>query len=52
MTIDGNKITAGEGKIFASKETGEIVAKTLYLGIVDSADNYIEVDEPKQEELI
>ena len=53
MTQNGNNIIADNGKIFALKSTGEIVAKELWLGINDSADNYEEVDEPDpKEELI
>jgi len=50
MTIEGRIITADDGKIFALKSTGEVVASQLWLGINDSADNYVEVDEPEPEE--
>ena len=50
MTIEKNKITADEGKIFALKSTGEVVANQLWLGVNDSADNYVEVDEPEDVE--
>ena len=49
MTQKENNIIADEGKIFARKHSGEIVARELWLGINDSADNYIEVDEPEEE---
>jgi hypothetical protein len=48
--ITVTKITASEGKTFASKETGKILSNQMYLGSVDSLDNYTEVDEPKEEE--
>lgn len=50
MQIEGNKLTAEEGKIIARKEDNEIVGKVLYLGNVDSIDNYVEIDEPIKEE--
>jgi len=37
-------ITAEEGKIFTDKQ-GNIVGKELYLGNIDSPDNYVEVEE-------
>lgn len=40
------KLEADEGKIFAKKETNEVLGSTLILGKNDSADNYIEVDKP------
>jgi len=39
-------ITADEGKIFADLE-GNIVAKEIYIGNIDSPDNYVEIDEPE-----
>lgn len=51
MTKENNKITADKGKTFTDKE-GNIVGSVLYLGIVDSADNYVEIEikevEPKK----
>jgi len=39
-------ITAEEGKIFADL-TGNIIAKEIYLGNIDSPENYIEIDDPE-----
>ena len=47
MTQKENNIIADNGKIFARKDSGEIVARELWLGINDSVDNYVEVDEPE-----
>jgi len=41
-------ITADEGKIFADLE-GNILAKEIYLGIVDFPENYTEIDDPELE---
>lgn len=43
-------LVASEGKIFAHKETEEILGSSLWLGKEDSADNYIEVDIPVEQE--
>lgn len=32
MIIEGNKITADEGKVFRRKESGEIYGNEIYLG--------------------
>jgi len=42
-------ITADEGKVLADKE-GKVVGKELYLGNIDSPENYVEVDEPMEYE--
>ena len=39
-------ITADEGKIFADLN-GNIIAKEIYLGNIDSPENYTEIDEPE-----
>lgn len=41
-------LVADEGKTFARKEDNEILGTTLYLGINDSPDNYIEVLIPEE----
>jgi hypothetical protein len=43
-------LTASDGKTIVRKDTGKIVGKKLYLGIIDSPDNYEEADEPTAEE--
>lgn len=35
-----NKLQAPEGHIFQHRQTGEILGKTIYLGINDSPENY------------
>lgn len=42
MTINGNIITAAEGKLLTN---GETYSEQVYLGIYDSPDNWREVDE-------
>lgn len=46
------QLKADEGKIFARKDDGTMLGYTLHLGVNDSPDNYIEIDEPKEEEVI
>jgi hypothetical protein len=43
------KIIADEGKVFQHKFSGEIYGSEIYLGSIDSPDNYIEVDAPEPE---
>jgi hypothetical protein len=44
-------IVADEGKVLARKDDStKIIGKKIILSVIDSADNYIEVDEPKEEE--
>lgn len=43
-------LVADEGNTFARKEDNEILGATLYLGINDSPDNYIEVPIPEEPE--
>ena len=38
-------LIAEEGKIFKSKDSGDILTNKLYLGCNDSADNYEEISE-------
>lgn len=45
MKIEGNKITADEGKVFCRKESGEIYANEIYLGKTFFI-NGIKLDEP------
>ena len=46
MTINGNILTADDGRAL---QKGDVVAKIVHLGVNDSADNWVEVDEPEQE---
>lgn len=46
MTINGNILTADDGKAL---QKGDAVAKIVYLGVNDSADNWLEIDEPEEE---
>ena len=47
MTINGNCITAADGKVL---QKGDITAVTVYLGVNDSAENWVEIDEPQTDE--
>lgn len=46
MTINGNILTADEGKAL---QKGDVYATIVYLGVNDSADNWLEIDEPEEE---
>ena len=46
MTINGNILMADDGKVL---KKGDTIAKIVYLGINDSADNWLEIDEPEEE---
>ena len=46
MTINGNILTADEGKAL---KKGDVYATIVYLGVNDSADNWLEIDEPEEE---
>ena len=46
MTINGNILTADNGKIL---QKGNIYATIAHLGVNDSADNWLEIDEPEEE---
>ena len=46
MTINGNQLIADDGKVL---QKGDTIAKIVYLGINDSADNWLEIDEPEEE---
>lgn len=46
MTINGNRLIADDGKVL---QKGDTIAKIVYLGINDSADNWLEIDEPEEE---
>ena len=46
MTINGNILTADDGKVL---KKGDVIAETVHLGVNDSADNWLEIDEPEEE---
>ena len=46
MIINGNILMADDGKAL---KKGDTIAKIVYLGINDSADNWLEIDEPEEE---
>ena len=46
MTINSNQLIADDGKVL---QKGDIYATTVYLGVNDSADNWMEIDEPEEQ---
>ena len=46
MTINGNQLIADDGKAL---QKGDTIAKIVYLGVNDSANNWLEIDEPEEE---
>lgn len=46
MIINGNQLIADDGKAL---KKGDTIAKIVYLGVNDSADNWLEIDEPEEE---
>ena len=46
MTINGNILTSDDDKVL---KKGDTIAKIVYLGINDSANNWLEIDEPEEE---
>ena len=46
MIINGNILTADNGKVL---KKGDVIAVTVYLGVNDSAGNWLEVDKPDEE---
>ncbi len=46
MTINGNILIADDGKVL---KKGDVIAATVYLGVNDSADNWVEIDKPEEE---
>lgn len=47
MTINGNQLIADDGKAL---QKGDAVAKIVYLGVNDIAENWVEIDEPQMDE--
>ena len=46
-----NKIESNEGYVFALKDKSAVYDNVIYLGIYDSADNYIQVTKEEAEQL-
>ena len=46
MTINGNILTADNGKVL---KKGDVIAVTVYLGVNDSAENWVEIDAPEEQ---
>ena len=46
MTINGNILTADDGKAL---QKGDVIAATVHLGVNDSAENWVEIDESDEE---
>lgn len=46
MTINGNILTADDGKAL---KKGDVIAATVHLGVNDSAENWVEIDEPEED---
>ena len=46
MTINGNQLMADDGKAL---QKGDTVAKIVYLGVNDIAENWTEIDKPDEE---
>ena len=46
MTINGNILTADNGKVL---QKGDIYATIVHLGVNDSAENWVEIDEPEED---
>lgn len=47
MTINGNQLMADDGKAL---QKGDTIAKIVYLGVNDIAENWVEIDEPQTDE--
>ena len=46
MTINGNQLRADDGKVL---KKGNTIAKIIYLGVNDSAENWVEINKPDEE---
>ena len=46
MTINGNILTADDGKVL---QKGDTIAVTVHLGVNDSAENWVEIDKSDEE---
>ena len=45
MTINGNILTADDGKVL---KKGDTIAKIVYLGVNDSVENWVEINKPDE----
>ena len=48
MTINGNQLIADDGKVL---QKGDTIAKIVYLGVNDIAENWVEIDELQTDEI-
>lgn len=46
MIINGNQLIADDGKAL---KKGDTIAKIVYLGVNDIAENWVEIDEPDED---
>ena len=46
MTINGKILIADDGKVL---KKGDVIAITVYLGVNDSAGNWMEIDKPDED---
>ena len=46
MITNGNQLIADDGKVL---QKGDTIAKIVYLGVNDSVENWLEIDEPEEE---
>lgn len=46
-----NKIESKKGYVFALKDKSEVYDNVIYLGIYDSADNYIQITKEEAEQI-
>ena len=46
MIINGNILTADNGKVL---KKGDVIAVTVYLGVNDSSENWVEIDKSDEE---
>ena len=46
MIINGNQLIADDGKVL---KKGDVIAVTVYLGVNDSAENWVEINKPDEE---
>ena len=46
-----NKIESNEGYVFALKDKSAVYDNVIYLGIYDSADNYIQITKEEAEQI-
>ena len=46
MIINSNQLIADDGKVL---KKGDVIATTVYLGVNDSAGNWMEIDKPDED---